>query len=100
MEIDDMSEHSDGYIDGVKMPDRIWLVWEGGEVTWCDDPDPSGHTEEAVAYTRTPDPLLERLLAAGRDALDLMDAENPMMDDEPEYTELSAALDAYDVGGE
>lgn len=42
----------DGCIDGVKMPERIWLVWEGGEISWSADPDPSGLTTDAVEYTR------------------------------------------------
>jgi hypothetical protein len=40
-------------ICGVEMPKRIWLLDEGsGDVTWCNDPDPSGDTAEAVEYVR------------------------------------------------
>ena len=54
-------EQGDGCIDGVKMPERIWLVWEGGEISWSADPDPSGLTTDAVKYTRaalTPEPFV------------------------------------------
>jgi hypothetical protein len=113
MEIDGMTtsseavEPDDGCIDGVKMPDRIWLVWEGGEITWADDPDPSGHSAQAVAYTRAPDPRLARLIAAATACADELEAEvtnrwgyderlaHKLARDLAPVVELRAALDAY-----
>lgn len=30
-----------------KTPDRIWLIDEGSEIIWHDDPDPSGYVDES-----------------------------------------------------
>jgi hypothetical protein len=41
-------------LDGITQPKRIWLFESGGQegILWCDDPDPSGDTPEAVEYVR------------------------------------------------
>lgn len=38
----------------MKTPDRIWLIDMGDEITWCDDPDPSGevHPDDTVEYVK------------------------------------------------
>lgn len=38
----------------METPDRIWLIDLGDEVTWCDDPDPSGDINErdVVKYVK------------------------------------------------
>jgi hypothetical protein len=34
------------------VPDRLYLIFTGDDVVWCNDPDPDGENDVAVEYVR------------------------------------------------